>query len=90
MDQLATEPYTPHEPFDKLQARLFFLLNLYTSEPCCCVANRICNNLEKILRHDLIFLFPEIQRQYAHNLNFWKARCLPPAEKGGQECRLLH
>lgn len=65
---------TSPEPLDQLQAGLFMLLNDYAGQPCCCTAHGIARQLERILRHPLIDLFPELQRQYARCLNNWRVR----------------
>jgi hypothetical protein len=62
------------EPFEELQASLFILINRYASEPCCCLAAHITHQVEKLLRHPLIDLFPELQKRYAQSLGNWRAR----------------
>ena len=74
MSQPTTEPLQGQEPLDQLQATLFCLINLYSEEPCCCTAQRVSVQMEKILRHELIFLFPELQKQYARFLRQWQLR----------------
>ena len=76
------------EPLDRLQAGLFYLLNHYAGEPCCCVADQIARQLERILHHPLIDLFPELQTQYARALNNWRARAA--FEAGSSDRHVLH
>ena len=74
MTQTALKNQTVDAPLDGLQATVYRLVNLYTNEPCCCIAARIARLIECILRHELIFLFPEMQKQYLKTLNTWKLR----------------
>lgn len=67
-----SEPAAPY--LDELQADLIYLLNQYASEPCCCVATAVVGQIELILRHPLIDLFPELQRRMAGCLNEWRGR----------------
>lgn len=63
-----------HEPLDLLQAELFSLLHRYAQSPCCGIALAVAAQLQRMLDHPLITLFPELQRQCASQLNGWRAR----------------
>lgn len=68
------EPDIHHEPLVNLQAGLFFLMNEYAVDPSVCVAEKIARKMEKIRKHPLIEILPELQAQYAKCLNNWRAR----------------
>jgi hypothetical protein len=59
---------------DELQADLIYLLNQYANEPGARLADAIAAQIERILRHPLIDLFPELQRRMAECLNQWRCR----------------
>lgn len=62
------------EPFEELQATLLRLINCYAAHPCGRLATHISYQVEKLLGHPLIDLFPELRQQYAQSLTDWKMR----------------
>ena len=78
-----------HEPLEELQAGLFFLMNEYAGDPCCCIAEKIATKMERIRKHPLIEIVPDLQGQYARCINRWRARaCL---EQGATaRARIVH
>ena len=68
------ENQRPREPLEKTQAALLFLLNKYAGSPNRGIASAIVMQLEEILTHPHIDLFPDIHRQCANSVNCWKVR----------------
>ena len=64
----------PPEHLEKLQAGLLFLMNKYAGSPCRGIADAITKQLEEILVHPHIELFPAMHRQCANSVNCWRAR----------------
>ncbi len=62
------------ESLEDLQAGLFSLLDSYVEEPCHGIAGLIAGQLERLLLHPVIDLFPELRRNYARRLNTWRIR----------------
>jgi len=62
------------EPLDRMQAELFAMMYRYAQAPCCGLALAVAGQLQKLLNHPLIALFPELHRQCAMQLNGWRAR----------------
>lgn len=82
-------PHATAEPFEELQASLVTMMNRYATEPCCCLAAHISYQVEKLLRHPLIDLFPELRKQYAQSLGCWKARA-SLAHAGDDHAIVMH
>ncbi len=68
------ENQRPRESLEKLQAALLFLLNKYAGTPSRGIASAIVMQLEEILTHPHIDLFPDLHRQCANSVNCWKVR----------------
>ena len=62
------------EPFEELQATLLRLINCYAAHPCGRLATHISYQVEKLLGHPLIDLFPELRQPYAQSLPFRQDR----------------
>lgn len=61
---------------DHLQAGLLMLMDQYADTPCRGVAMAVTSQMERLLRHPLIDLLPELQRQCSRGLARWRARTL--------------
>ncbi|NRB72335.1 MAG: hypothetical protein HRU51_10525 [Xanthomonadales bacterium] len=59
---------------EQLHADLIHLMNRYSGTPCALTAAAITQLLQRILKHPLIELFPELRCQCARGLNDWRCR----------------
>ena len=78
------------EPLERLQAGLLFLMNKYAGTPCRGVAGAIATQLEEILTHPHIELFPAVHRQCANSVNSWRARAHGISDGAGSRMVNLH
>ena len=67
-------PVSDHPPLDELQAELFVLLDRYAISPSPGLAGGVATQLQRMLEHPLMSLFPELQRNCAASLNRWRLR----------------
>ena len=67
-------PVSDHPPLDELQAELFLLLDRYAISPSPGLAGAVAAQLQRMLEHPLMSLFPELQRNCAASLNRWRLR----------------
>ena len=79
-----------HPPFEQLQADLVYLMNRYSSEQCCCIAEAVAHQMERLLMHPLMDLFPELRKEYAKGLNGWRALAMDPAAMPGPTGQSIH
>jgi hypothetical protein len=68
------DPASDHPPLDELQAELFLLLDHYAHAPSPGLAGVVATQLQRMLEHPLMSLFPELQRNCAASLNRWRLR----------------
>lgn len=68
------DPASEHPPLDELQAELFLLLDRYALAPSPGLAGGVAAQLQRMLEHPLMSLFPELQRNCAASLNRWRLR----------------
>ena len=71
-------PKNPGPALEQLHAELIQLMNQYTGQPSPLTAASISSLLQRILRHPLIELFPELRNQCARGLNQWRCRAATP------------
>jgi hypothetical protein len=67
---------------DHLQAGLVLLMDRYVEAPCPGIAAAVTGQLEAILHHPLVELFPRLQRSCARRLNAWRARAVASRSPG--------
>ncbi len=92
-------PQNQGPALEQLHADLIYLMNRYSDTPCAHTAAAITQLLQRILKHPLIELFPELRCQCARGLNDWRCRAayvsrsrktLPPAHADRTAAATLH
>lgn len=59
---------------EELHAELLYLVTRYSCEPRAYLADAVSHQLQKILAHPLIDVFPQLRRQCATSHAVWRAR----------------
>ncbi len=73
---------------DRLQARLFYLITQYSSNPCTHIASHIVQQLTSLCQHPNIELLPAQHYIYSQSINYWRSRLLKNVDQLNQ--RILH
>lgn len=59
---------------EELHAELLYLVTRYSCEPQVTLATAIKDQLQRILRHPLMEIFPEFRKQCVVSLSIWRKR----------------
>lgn len=59
---------------EELHAELLYLVTRYTCEPQGTLADAVTHQLQRILTHPLIDIFPQLRRQCSYSLAIWRKR----------------
>lgn len=59
---------------EELHAELLYLVTRYTCEPQGTLADAVTHQLQKILKHPLIDIFPQLRQQCCFSLAVWRKR----------------
>lgn len=73
---------------DRLQARLFYLITQYSSNPCTHIATHIVQQLTSLCQHPNIELMPAQHYIYSQSINYWRSRLLKNVDQKNQ--KILH
>lgn len=76
---------------EDLHAELLYLVTRYSCAPQGSVADAVARQLQRILSHPLIDVFPQLRRQCAVSLSIWRQRAgFSPNFEHGTHGALLH
>jgi hypothetical protein len=76
---------------EELHAELLYLVTRYSCAPQGTVADAIAHQLQRILNHPLIDVFPQLRKQCAVSLSIWRQRAgFLPAFEPCQQAAVVH
>jgi len=76
---------------EDLHVELLYLVTRYSCAPQSAVADAVAHQLERILRHPLIDVFPRLRQQCAVSLSIWRQRAgFRPTVEDNAQGALLH